>query len=1001
MKKLLVLTLVLVAALVAMSSCNQTDPCAKGHSYGDYVSNNDATCTVDGTKTAECTVCGEKDTVTDVGTKGHTFTNYVSNNDATCTLDGTKTATCDKCDATDTVLDVGSAAHTFTNYVSDGNFTCTADGTKTAKCDYCDATDTVTDVGSAAHIFTNYISDDNATCTEDGTKTAKCNRCDATDTIVDVGSAGHTFTNYVSDGNATCTADGTKTAKCDYCDATDTVTEEDTMLEHTLDETKYVYDADGHWFKCSGCDFVGETEAHQIFGNRCQICGYVGESVDYGDVTVMGKDRRYNFVIVDAIDKISNEAIESLALMDTLKAKGFDFYRTYMDEDIGDQEIVVGYDPSRAISRRAYDFLGRLDKESYFDMRYVVYADSGNIAIAYELNQYTDLSVLGLIFDELMAKLVGDKDYIAIDRGIVMQGSIDLIAEQAKLDEILEAEQWTTVEKNLVEKWGAEKGAELLEAFKTLYSLYDDGLVVWAANLYDPGIGGFYATASGRDHEGIYPSAETTGMALDMANSFGAPADIKTLIPDIMKYQIVYFLKSIQDPDGYFYAPGAKKSDWRAGGVAARARNLSRAESLLNAFGAKPTYDTSTGTWGDEITADEYWEDLRSRGLVNQDPPKVPKNVEDAANGVASLRDSSVVAVASIYTSVQAVADSANELNDYKLFIDWIENQNVVTGPYGAGNNIQARIQEIIKASDILERNEGKYAPAETEADKYKKYAGMNMVEMVRDHLDRNVNETTGIWGAPTEAKPNGTEFAYTNGFFKIVAVYNAIKAPVPHPAKAAEALMNGTVSAEPTSTNACDVYNIWAGITMLQTNVSSYQTDEAVTTATLNKIDELIAEYGATPIITSYNKQKNYQKEDGSFSHNTSGSAETYQGPLVVGLGYNEGDIDAIAKALWSTIAPIAKLYGATGKSGFYRHNYMEWIQIILENGPIVKYDYKEVQAGTVTYVPNTRLPGPSYAAVEAEAPIEAVAVSDAIVCVPCFNTDYTSSGKKQSYVA
>ncbi len=49
-----------------------------------------------------CTVCGEKQR------QPHVFTNYLSNNDATCTSDGTKTATCDYCDATKTVIDIGS-----------------------------------------------------------------------------------------------------------------------------------------------------------------------------------------------------------------------------------------------------------------------------------------------------------------------------------------------------------------------------------------------------------------------------------------------------------------------------------------------------------------------------------------------------------------------------------------------------------------------------------------------------------------------------------------------------------------------------------------------------------------------------------------------------------------------------------------------------------------------------------------------------------------------------
>lgn len=40
---------------------------------------------------------------------GHSFTNYSSNGDATCTRDGTKTATCDRCDEKSTVTDEGSA----------------------------------------------------------------------------------------------------------------------------------------------------------------------------------------------------------------------------------------------------------------------------------------------------------------------------------------------------------------------------------------------------------------------------------------------------------------------------------------------------------------------------------------------------------------------------------------------------------------------------------------------------------------------------------------------------------------------------------------------------------------------------------------------------------------------------------------------------------------------------------------------------------------------------
>ena len=53
------------------ATCEHTDEKSgfAVHSFGDYVSNNDATTEADGTKTRECSVCGYEDTVTDEGSK--------------------------------------------------------------------------------------------------------------------------------------------------------------------------------------------------------------------------------------------------------------------------------------------------------------------------------------------------------------------------------------------------------------------------------------------------------------------------------------------------------------------------------------------------------------------------------------------------------------------------------------------------------------------------------------------------------------------------------------------------------------------------------------------------------------------------------------------------------------------------------------------------------------------------------------------------------------------
>ena len=163
-----------------------------------------ATCTGKGVRTYTCTSSSHTRTE-DIPALNHSFAGqaYVSDNNATCEQDGTKTVKCVRygtggCTATDTVTDTDSKlGHFFEDYVSDNNATCEQDGTKTAKCvrygeSGCMATDTVTDTDSKlGHLFEDYISNNDATYARDGTKTAKCVRydqCGETHTIPDEGS---------------------------------------------------------------------------------------------------------------------------------------------------------------------------------------------------------------------------------------------------------------------------------------------------------------------------------------------------------------------------------------------------------------------------------------------------------------------------------------------------------------------------------------------------------------------------------------------------------------------------------------------------------------------------------------------------------------------------------------------------------------------------------------------------------------------------------------------
>ena len=94
---------------------------ALGHNFANYVSDGNATCLTDGTKTGVCTRCGATDTITDVGTaKGHTYSKEWS-------IEGNYHFHRATCEHTDLVSD--KEEHTANDFIcgvcgNDGAFDC-------------------------------------------------------------------------------------------------------------------------------------------------------------------------------------------------------------------------------------------------------------------------------------------------------------------------------------------------------------------------------------------------------------------------------------------------------------------------------------------------------------------------------------------------------------------------------------------------------------------------------------------------------------------------------------------------------------------------------------------------------------------------------------------------------------------------------------------------------------------------------------------------------------
>ena len=218
----------------ASATCTETGYCETclnpyrlptGHKMTNYESDNNATCTQDGTKTARCQNdgCGESKTIPDEGSKlGHNFINYTPNGDANCTSVGTRTATCSRCTATDTQPGEGVAPNH--NVISDPATppTCTRDGlTAGNHCSRCQ--EVLTAQNTVARLGHQRVEDAAvaATCTRDGlTAGSHCGRCQEVLTAQNsVSSLGHWYTEWTPNGN------GTHGAAClrDDCEYTGSV----------------------------------------------------------------------------------------------------------------------------------------------------------------------------------------------------------------------------------------------------------------------------------------------------------------------------------------------------------------------------------------------------------------------------------------------------------------------------------------------------------------------------------------------------------------------------------------------------------------------------------------------------------------------------------------------------------------------------------------------------------------------------------------------------------
>ncbi len=325
-KKILAFALLLclaITAMVAMSSCGGS---ASEHEHKlTEVAEIPATCTEGGTEGYyTCSDCDklfsdaegsvEIEAPKSIGKLGHSFTKYASNNDATCTADGTKSAKCDRCDETDTRADADSklghdhsSAWTFD---ADGHWhVCANEG--------CEVTDTKQD-----HTFGEWNTTKPATETEQGSKERSCSACGYVETEV-IPELGHTHTastvweyNSTHHWNDCVSNDGQEYNKAEHSFVNNCDTTCDCGYERTIEHNftgALTYDADGHWHICltEGCE-VTDTKADHVFDNACDTdcaCGYTRTvSHDFSGNYVNDENQHWHVCTTEGCDVTDTKA---------------------------------------------------------------------------------------------------------------------------------------------------------------------------------------------------------------------------------------------------------------------------------------------------------------------------------------------------------------------------------------------------------------------------------------------------------------------------------------------------------------------------------------------------------------------------------------------------------------------------------------------------------------------------------------------------------------------
>lgn len=337
--------------------------------------------------------------------------------------------------------------------------------------------------------------------------------------------------------------------------------------------------------------------------------------------------------------------------------------------------IVVG-NVDCDLAKEAYKkFESYVNVDDLFDNRqsaWLIYVKNGSVAIAYS---------------DILAKKDAIDYLVSIAKGVSFAPANGVLAKETlEIDEYIQ-ELRALEQSSEMEAIGSVLGSDALKSFKKLYSIFDQDLYIWLANLWCPDNGGFYYSVSARNNEGFLPDLESTGQALGTLDRSGLSAAYSgkwaNMLPDDVKVKLLSFAKDMQAEDHYFYHPQWGTSINRS----RRGRDAGWARTIITGLGGTPNYSFIGDT-----------------------------SVENMSRLTQSLNNNDKAVAVS---KVVAVAASDAIYNTKESFIAYLDSLKFSENSYSAGNAINSTVSAI--------KNHGHW-------------------DTLRNYLTEHQNKENGLW---------------------------------------------------------------------------------------------------------------------------------------------------------------------------------------------------------------------------------------------------------------